>query len=99
MADFKGTTAKWRVGNDFHEITTSRIGILEGSKEICKINFFGKGSIEASANAKLIAAAPEMLQALQSIIEYWDNPQKGSLNDHIEHSLKIAELVIKKATE
>ena len=50
------------------------------------------------ANAKLIAAAPEMFEALKSIVEYWETPKTGSLHDHILHSLEIAESAIKKAT-
>ena len=33
------------------------------------------------------------------LLEYWNTPQKGnlSLNDHVEHSLKLAEKAINKA--
>lgn len=54
---------------------------------------------EEHANAKIIAAAPDMLQALQSIVDYWNTPQKGSMNDHMNHIFEIAEKAIKKATE
>jgi hypothetical protein len=46
----------------------------------------------------LIAAAPDLLEALKSIVDYWNTQQKGSMNDHITHSLKLAEAAIKKAT-
>jgi len=49
-------------------------------------------------DALLIQAAPEMFEALKSIVEYWNNPQKGSLNDHVAHSLQLAELALNKAT-
>lgn len=54
---------------------------------------------EMKANAQLIAAAPEMLKALQSIVDYWNTPQNGNLSlyDHIRHSLKLAEEAINKA--
>ena len=53
------------------------------------------------ANAKLIAAAPELLEALKSITEYWDtaNNDNLSLHDHVRHSLKLAESAINKATK
>lgn len=54
------------------------------------------GSLEM---AKLIAAAPEMLDALRSIVNYWNSPNKESLSYHINHSLIIAAEAIKKATE
>jgi hypothetical protein len=55
---------------------------------------------EMLANTKIVAAAPEMLETLQNIVEYWNAPQANqSLHDHIERSLKMAEKAIKKATE
>jgi hypothetical protein len=29
MAEFKGTNEEWRLTNDFSEVTSSRVGILE----------------------------------------------------------------------
>jgi hypothetical protein len=72
---------------------------VEHSFEGAHIAEIAARSEESLANAQLIAAAPEMLKALQSIVEYWNTPQKGnlSLNDHVEHSLKLAEKAINKA--
>jgi hypothetical protein len=42
---------KWRLTNDFSEVT-SRVGILEES--ICAINQYGKPREEIEANAKLL---------------------------------------------
>lgn len=68
---------------------------------ICKMDYNSgvPTKKQALANARLIAAAPDMFEALKSIIDYWNNSQKGSMNDHIEHSLKLAEAAIKKAIE
>ena len=55
-------------------------------------------SIGSTEKAKLIAAAPDLLEALQSIVKYWNTPQQGSMNDHIDHSLKLAQAAIEKAT-
>lgn len=106
MAQFEGTKGKWKIGTHFSNIVTDekteRARYSEENFE-SELSYYGGylicESVCKEADAKLIAAAPELLQALQSIAEYWDNPQKGSLNDHIENSLKMAELAIKKATE
>lgn len=53
---------------------------------------------EAIANAKLIAAAPEMLEVLQEIIQLWNDPKNPSgIWDHVIHAKAIG--VIKKTTE
>ena len=81
MSKFKGTQGKWRIGRN----------ILDGEVKICDTytdTIIGTKSNEESvtidiANTKLIAAAPELLEALESITDYWESPQKGSLNDHV----------------
>ncbi|SFK99040.1 hypothetical protein SAMN05216357_11040 [Porphyromonadaceae bacterium KH3CP3RA] len=54
-------------------------------------------SIGNRDDAQLITAAPEMLEALQSIVGYWNTPQKGSLHQHLMHSLDLAQKAIDKA--
>lgn len=56
---------------------------------------------ELLENTRLIAAAPDMLEVLQNIVEYWDTPNKAgkSLHEHIQYTLELAELAIKKATK
>ena len=52
--------------------------------------------IEYKANAKLIASAPELLEALNKIVDAWDNPLNPSgAWDHVIHGL--AKGAIKKA--
>lgn len=100
MENFKGTKEYWRLSNDGLEVTTSRIGILEGSKKICNVSTFSKELVEAKANAKLIAAAPEMLETLQHIMEYWNGDRNvKAMFDALNHILEQAESVIVKATE
>jgi len=74
------------------------VDVADGLSGICVMSEWMPKE-EMEANAKLIAAAPELLAALLSITEYWITPQKDSLTQHIEHSLKLAEKAIKKATE
>lgn len=62
--DFKGTKGIWRVASDVTQVTTSKKGILEGSKKICHMATFCKTEEEVKANAELIAKAPELLETL-----------------------------------
>ena len=67
MSEFKGTKGKWeyRYDNvaDFYSIYTN-LDIEDNS--ICGI--WHEHTIEHEANAKLIAAAPELLEALQKLV-------------------------------
>lgn len=49
--------------------------------------------------SELLEQRNELLEALKSITYYWNTPNKGSLNEHVEHSLKLAEQAIKNATK
>lgn len=61
------------------------------------ILLFSKSSEKLTKRENLILSAPDLYKALKSIVDYWDNPQKGSLQEHINHSLKIAQEAIDKA--
>ena len=97
MAEFKGTKKLWRTSKDFREVTTSKIGVLEGSKKICTMASYCKTDDEVEANAKLIAAAPDLLNACLKVIKggYGCGPSV----EYMDSLKKECELAIKKATE
>lgn len=64
----KHTPGRWRVSADGDEVTTSPIGILESSKTICKTSSHYRSEEECHANARLIAAAPELLESLEQML-------------------------------
>lgn len=55
----------------------------------------GMGLEEFEANAKLIAAAPELLEALKGCIHWMS---KVNLSDEGDQAIQLAEKAIKKAT-
>lgn len=68
----KITEGNWRYSTAFKTVTTSRPGILEGSKCICDLNInvsFGENEGEVDANGHLISAAPKLLKALEMFLE------------------------------
>ena len=68
MSDFKGTKGPW----EFHESSckivssSSAITIADTYDSYCEYG-------ENTANANLIAAAPELLEALQAMIESYEH--------------------------
>ncbi|CAB4197391.1 hypothetical protein UFOVP1309_10 [uncultured Caudovirales phage] len=84
-----------------HESATSSTSapIWAGNKVIALVvstsNRISFDETELEANARLIAAAPELLEALSAIVEYWDSiVPLECINDH--HKAAIA--AIAKAT-
>jgi hypothetical protein len=66
----KHTKGNWRTSKKFDEITVSKPGILEGSKSIAMVSDFSKSKEEVKANAILMAAAPELFEALKEAYNY-----------------------------
>jgi len=64
------TKGNWRYSSEYSEVTTSKIGIIEGSKSICAISIFDKSKEEIETNGKLISAAPKMFEALKRVEAY-----------------------------
>lgn len=90
----KHTPGEWRYSEEYKLVTTSRIGIIEGSKTICELPTFGhKPEEETNANGLLIAAAPDLLEALQQLV----NTDKNNA-DHFHRAICDAERAIRKAT-
>lgn len=100
MSEFKGTKEKWRLKKDNPDY--SRIVVLkkEGIKDIAQIDGYMNdlSRDENNFNAKLISKAPEMLQALQNVIDHKERILKID-DDVLEQMIYSLKKLIKQATE
>lgn len=93
--EFKGTKGKWEIGQLKISVWgENRKGCIADCTGIHNQDFYtGFSQEEQKANAKLIASAPEMLEALKRAINDFKN------TSWTEETYDIIENVIKKATE
>lgn len=76
MKEFKGTPGPWRVSEkrgDMIDIRHSDNGIGSISLNLAHVAARQSWLMEAEANAKLIAASPDLLSALQHLVEVYDS--------------------------
>ncbi|MFJ7609876.1 MULTISPECIES: hypothetical protein [Bacteria] len=106
MSGFKGTHGPWELMKDDNELKVIQAGSLEkgfGWKSYCNVC----ENVSGDANAKLIAAAPELLDALHEFSRLygrlWDTtkPEGGFLSPksvkEYDRIHVMAEQAIKKA--
>ena len=108
MSEAKHTPGPWLIAESVasrHAITNMRRirskneGLEHGA--VCDVYGIQDGS-EASANASLIAAAPDLLEALQGILGYFDSGNSVSVSQATikarSDEVKAARAAIAKAT-
>lgn len=100
MKEFKGTKGKWKFDESDFSVTTK--GDYKLPTEICYVmdnNPYDGFYDEDINNGKLIAAAPELLEALQGVMsvikksEHWwiDSPDRGGFDTNsIEEAINKA---------
>jgi len=96
----KHTKGNWKVEYIVEVLPAS---IMSGKKEICDLTTTRVKFEEKEANAKLIAAAPDLLEALQEITNMYinliDSGDCGFWNPREDNEVIKAVKAIKKATE
>lgn len=100
--EFKGTKGEWKVDH----INNERKNIVSNDIDVCDLfgnlgNGFEKNE-RFEANAKLIAAAPELLEALQEAVigyewkkESWPDLWNKADDEHYEKCKKALEKALK----
>lgn len=91
--EFKGTPAPW----NYNDNISGAITDSNGDKVVCAHPVLYVNSKEMKANAHLIAAAPELLEALQKLLKYHDDFYGIEPDEDPEHPLAIAKAAIAKA--
>lgn len=91
--EFKHTPAPWHVGSPSFKYKDTQIVRSANESAIAHISHLRETGV-AGANANLIAAAPELLEAL---IEMQRNVRKQGWNDSYESSMEKTRLAIAKA--
>jgi hypothetical protein len=71
MTDSKHTPGNWRTGEDDNG---SLLSVFANGEIVCDCDFPSDPE-RATANARLIAAAPELLAALQMMCSEWGDDQ------------------------
>lgn len=97
MKEFKGTPGPWEVEDHghFYDINAGRATVGNVCSSIMWFDNGDHRGAVAMANANLIAAAPELLEALQNMVGAYDNPiarrkLPGSFNQEAIESARDA---------
>lgn len=97
MKEFKGTPGPWEIMDDDGELKILQSGSIEYGRDwksysgICS-------EVSDQDNANLIAAAPELLEALRQLRDYVEDVCAVSSSDcDKEHPLMLATAAINKA--
>lgn len=91
MKEFKGTPGPWFEHRDGFSTVYIEARIGGGMiQEVAACGPCDKGSDQQSANAKLIAAAPELLEALIKLVDIVDDMVHGPSTDAAHSAINKA---------
>ena len=91
--EFKGTQGEWKIKNTISDLATN---ICVGKTRIAEVkHYFGEGfpddpkKEEGTANAKLIAASPDLLKACIEFLKKCDNGTARSVKSYKQMSYAV----------
>ena len=94
---FLGTKGEWKVIN-IELFDYSTCAVRNDKTSVCHLFYEGRTiTDEAKANAKLIATAPELLEALQTLVALKESKDKSGKDENYLKSQPIAWENAKKA--
>lgn len=93
MTEFKGTLGPWGLNQQGEIVTANGMNL---SIALMYHSGFIDG-VERKANARLIAAAPELLEALQGLVADYEWSARGKDLYAKEHPITLARAAIAKA--
>lgn len=91
--EFKGSKSPWNYNSNI----TGDVDDSTGAMVACVYPIYDENEEEMKANAHLIAAAPELLEALQRLLKYHDDFYGIEQDEDPEHPLAVAKAAIAKA--
>ena len=94
MSDTKHTPGPWKA----NFVISGAAYIFGGDRNFARVFNEWQDEANREANARLIAAAPELLEALESIAEFWNRDQnEKAMIGACWHAIETAEAAIAKA--
>lgn len=94
----KHTPGPWCLSDESPMIIEDKHKVIVGSASTYPHSGYFPSENEAKANARLIAAAPDLLEALKSIAEFWNRDHnEKALIGACWHAVETAEAAIAKA--
>ncbi|MEQ4691344.1 hypothetical protein [Providencia manganoxydans] len=97
--EFNGSKSPWHIGSHPFEYRNRHTIRSDDNTVIAHVSqpSDNEQSARADADVRLIAAAPELLEALQKLLKYHDDFYGSEPNEDPEHPLAVAKAAIAKA--
>lgn len=100
MKTQKHTDGPWIAylyGKDSYGRTIATVAANDGSNRICELSPFDLPEDSIEANAKLIAAAPDLLSVALALVEFADGNNRINLTGKLAEAVGLARAALAKA--